>query len=584
MAHQRYEPDWLKGYASDIYQWQPTLANGGQPQTFIRRLGVVESLFDNDGVHYEGRADMNVDLRLELRTKKDAAAVREHITLVWSVLRHQHTLMSAIALNSGEHGGDRAFLYRQPLSLGQLIEEGIQHVAYLGDHYRDVDQQDFYQHLMNSSRAIDAGQALSKLFVLPFEPSRETSFTICFVMVLAHQISDGLTLFRWTSSFIDLLNLPTSELHRRARTLINTTATPRLPPPQEALYHPTSSSIARQRWFWAIARILRHVKRPSPPCFPNPLRRARPLLPAEAFPPKYASVINYNITPPLNNHTISPTLGPISTVRLLQLCRHAHISIGSGLFTLVGMVMMLFYERQRPDVPLDQRLPFIGSFPVNPRPFLAGPTTTGQESSLMLAFSEGIVLPFLPSDLGTFQARFRLLGKQAHRQLRQYQKRPRSAEEELHLGSKSPSLLFPLLYMSCMERLDSFRPSHLRKGYNIQGAYPASTGGGLATCGVSSVGDRTKMVAAGKYDTSVKEIKEGQEVIADFRHINSAVRARDGEFLCGAASDKEKTYFMISVDSCAIDPEKAMEFQKVIENILDVNGDDHNEDKVVAKL
>jgi hypothetical protein len=181
----------------------------------------------------------------------------------------------------------------------------------------------------------------------------------------------------------------------------------------------------------------------------------------------------------------------------------------------------------------------------------------------MLAFSEGITLPFLPSSL-PLVPRFRLLGKQAHRQLRQYQKRPRDPSSSLlELGTKSPAQLLPQLYLSTLTRLSLLQ----NKPLDLQGAYPAASPPTLATCGVSSVGDRTSIIAPGKYD--VHAPLKDKVVAADFRDIQSAVRARDGEFLCGAASDREQTYFMISVDGCAIDLGKADEFKRVIEGILE---------------
>lgn len=562
MPAQEYRPGWLKGYASATeYVW----TKDPSQNAFTRRIGVIESLFDVDGTHFEGRADMNCDVKLEFRTSKHRQGLKEHISLAWAVLRHKHTLLSAQAINSAIHGNDRVFRYQQPRSVQDLLESGNQHANYLDDQLPEIDSRDFYQHLMNSSRAIDPEHSLSRLFVHPFSPQDDRPFPVQFTLVLAHQIADGLTIFRWVSSFIDLLNLSSAELHHRAELLVRDDPLNRLPPPQEQLYHPAVGSVARQRWFWAIARILRHVKRPSPAAFQNPLRRNQPLSVAKAFPPKYHA-LNYERTPPLNNYAIAPTLGRKSMERLAKLCRQAKVSIGSGLFTLVALVMMQFEEERHPEVALKNRLPFIGSFPVNPRPFLGGVPTTGKEDSLMLAFSDGIVLPFLPKDL-PFEGRFRLLGRQTHRQLKQYQKRRRTAEEELTLGTKNPQQLLPALYMSALERVEQRKLPHERKGYDIQGAYPPTVGASLATCGISSVGDRTQMVTAGKYDTS--KLSAGQEVVADFRDMASAVRARDGEFLCGAVSDKEKTYFMISVDSCAIDRGKAEDFKRTIESILE---------------
>ncbi|KPI40352.1 uncharacterized protein AB675_7629 [Cyphellophora attinorum] len=563
MADGDYRPDWLSGYASkSLYRWEEHEA---ESQVFYtRRLGIVESLFDHDGTQHEGRADLNCNLKVELRSIKDAKAIREHISLAWSVLRHQHPLLSAKAVASTKHGNERAFVYRRPGSGKDIVRDGYPHVCYLEDHRKGVDAHDFYQHLMNSSRAIDPELALSKLFVLPYSSSKETSFTVNCVFVVAHQVCDGLTVHRWMSSFVDLLNLSDARLIERAASLASMSPVSSLPPAQEVLYHPVPGSVARQRWFWAIARILRHVKRPMPAAFQNPLNRSQPLQASNRFPTKY-EVLSYDRTPALNNYAIAPTLDRRSTEKLVKLCRQAKISIGSGLFTLVALVMMQMEEERHPNIALEDRLPFHGSFPVNPRPFLAGEPTAGKEDSLMLGFGDGVILPFLPKDL-SFDGRFRLLGRQAHRQLKQYQKRPRTAEEELSLGSRSPRQLLPSLYMATLERLQNWRSAQPGT-YNLQGAYPVAVPLSPATCGISSVGDRTQIIAPGKYD--VTHLSTDQDFVADFRDVSSAVRARNGEFLCGAASDREKTYFMISVDSCAVDRGKAKHFKEVIETILE---------------
>ncbi|ETN41164.1 uncharacterized protein HMPREF1541_03099 [Cyphellophora europaea CBS 101466] len=573
-------PEWLSGYAARIYDWQERHTGGRR--TFTRRLGIVEGLFDTDGVEFEGRADLCTELHIEIRTTLDEQATREHIANAWSVLRQEHPLLSATAislahddpLSGGEH--ERAFVFEQAATEAELRQWGQQHLDFVADHYSHVQAEDFYDHLMNSSRVVDATKALSRVFVLPYNHSSGSSFPVTLMFVLAHQITDGLTTFRWMSAFIDLLNLSHTELKSRMASLCTTPAMARLPPPQEALYHPIKGSVARQRWFWAITRVLRHVKHTNPAAFQNPLRRPSPALPTSSYPPKYDKLLDYSRVPPLRHHAIRPVIGPKSTARLAALCRQSHISFGAGLFTLVAIVMMQFHESLYPAIPLSQRLPFIGSFPINPRPFLAGTPTTGQEDSLMLAFSEGVVLPFLPHTL-PFEGRFRLLGKQAHRQLRQYQKRKRTAAEELSLGSSSPTQLLPALYLATLERLSFRSLSRPKPRHDPQGALPAATPPSLGTCGISSVGDRTPLISSGKYDVSTTPPSNtGRHFLAaDFRDIQSAVRARDGEFLCGVASDRSQhTYLMISVDGSAIDMGRAREFKRVIERILEVEGCD----------
>jgi hypothetical protein len=527
-------------------------------------MGVVENLFDVDGTDYEGRADLNVDVHISMRTALNEADLRRHIIKAWSILRQQHPLLSAQAAIDGVNG-DRVFAHHKASSSEELLELGRSHITFVADHYSHLDPKDFYWHLMNASRVIDPSITMSRLFVLPFEYSAETPFGVEFMLVAGHQIADGLTVYRWTGSFIDLLNLSTVDLDAKCTQLSSPSFQPTLPLPQEALYHPIKGNLARQRWFWAITRVLRHVKKPHPPAFPNPLRRIGPLAHSQPLNPKYDKLLSYDQVPPLINCTVQPTIGPGSTARLLALCRQAKISIGSGLFALVAIVMMHLEEQRNPETPWEQRHSFVAGFPVNPRPFLAGTPTMGQEDSLMLAFSDGITLPFLPSHL-PLGGRFRLLGRQANRQLRQYQKRRRTATEELSLGSHSPSQLLPSLFLATTERLEDRRKPEHRKGWNVQGAYPASVAPTPATCGISSVGNRAAIIAPGKYDTSAPG---NATVVADFRDMQSAVRPRNDEFLCGAGSDIEKTYFMVSIDGSAIDMDKVAEFQRVIEHILE---------------
>jgi hypothetical protein len=280
--------------------------------------------------------------------------------------------------------------------------------------------------------------------------------------------------------------------------------------------------------------------------------------------PTYSEILSYSKVPPLNSFNQEATLSPAAMNNLRYLCRAANASIGSGCFALVALVMMMLEERLHPSIPLSQRRPFVGSFPVNPRPFLAGAPTTGAEDSLMLAFSDGLALPFLPSDLPV-EGRFKLLARQADRQLRTFQKRKRSHGEEVHLGSRSPSQLIPSLYVGSVERAESKVPQERRTSIDPQGAYPARQSETMATCGVSSVGSRESLIGAGKYDLEQPE----KEFVADFRDFRSAVRVRDGEFLVGSAGDKDRLHFSVSYDGNAIDPAKAVEWKSLIEEVLE---------------
>jgi hypothetical protein len=540
---------------------------------FYRRIGVVESLFNTDGIDFEGRADLTIHLHVEARASLALEALRARIWLVWSIMRQKHVLLSsrvATAPDVFPHllpdtPSDRFYVFEPSQDVESMREEASRHMVFVEDHYPQVNSDEFFVHTLNSSRNIDESKALSKLYVMPIGCDQAGLYQLHFMFIAGHEIVDGLTSMRWMSDFIDLLNQSEDQLLFETQKLCAASPVERLPPAQESLYPLVPGACARQRWSWLLTRILRHTRRPPPPSFQNPLRQQTPLTEATALEPKFSKVIDYSRTPPLNTYPLRALLSGSSTKRLSRICRSARISIGSGCFALVAIVMMLLEERRNPSIPPHQRPPFVGSFPINPRPFLTGAPTTGKEDSLMLAFSDGITLPFLPSD-PDLEGRIRLLGKQAHRQLRQYQKRPRSLAGEVQLGSRSPTQLIPLLYLNTMEYLERKSQPGRRRGWAIQGAYPARQSS-LATCGVSSVGDRGSIISSGKYDTG--KLPPPGELVADFRNLETTVRARDGEFLVGVVGDKDRLRFGVSYDGCGIDPDLADEWKTIIETILD---------------
>ena len=111
---------------------------------------------------------------------------------------------------------------------------------------------------------------------------------------------------------------------------------------------------------------------------------------------------------------------------------------------------------------------------------------------------------------------------------------------------------------------------------DFQGAYKPAVPQTLATCGISSVGDRTGLISSGKYslDSSFMQ-EEGKDIAADFRNMWSFVRPRDGEFLVGAAGNRDtedgqmQLGFGVSFDGNAIDPVRAREWKEVIEGLLE---------------
>ena len=533
---------------------------------------MVEGLFDVDGTDFEGRADLGMNLYVEFRTSLSEVELKRRITKAWSVFRQKHVMLASRAINlqdvddKTESDKHRVFIYQPSADLEEVFSIGSRHATFVGEQHPHVDAKDFYQHLLNSARLIDASEALSRLFVLPWPHQTDNVVKLHFICIAAHQITDGLTSFNWMNSFVDILNMSESQLDSEAQALCTIDPTQRLPPAQETLYPPIHRSIARQRWFWAISRILRHKRRTPPAAFPNPMR-SRPSNNALSLPiePSYNTVLDYTKQPPLRSSVLHFKLSQRPTQRLAHLCRTAGISIGSGLFTLVAITMMHFHECLHPSIPLPERLPFVGSFPLNPRPFLTGAPIAGKEDSLMLAFSDGITLPFLPGDLA-FEGRFRVLGRLAHRQLGKFTKRKRSISEEVELGAKGPGQLLAGMYIMTADRLEARRKAADKQGWDVMGAYPAATAPTGATCGISSVGDRSRLIRGGRYDVSRLG---GRDLVVDFRDVQSGVRSREGEWLCGVGGDKDELGFMVSYDASGVDPDLVREWERYIQTVLE---------------
>ena len=226
--------------------------------------------------------------------------------------------------------------------------------------------------------------------------------------------------------------------------------------------------------------------------------------------------------------------------------------------------MMEFYERREPDVPLSERRPFISGFPLNPRAFIDYQV---EPDSLMLAFCDGISLPFLPSELD-LDGRLRLLARQAHRQLAVYQKRVRVNRDDTglqYMGSRGAGRMLQTQYVGSVERMDSKLPDQLKKGVKPQGAYPARPNLSMQTCGVSSVGSRKPLIDRGTYDLD----DESKDFVVDHRTIHQSVRPRDDEFLVGIGGSDDGLFVNASVDGNSMDPLLVEQWRHRFETILD---------------
>lgn len=288
MQLQKCPSHWLARYGTQYHAWRYLDSSRDKigRALYYRPIGLVEGFFDTDGTEYEGRSDVNTGIFVEIWTSLDHQTIRKKLLLTWAVLRTQHVLLSAQDRDGldflPEGGADdvlrgrRFFVVRQPENIQQLLREAEDSMVFVEDSYDRVDEPDFRRHIMNSSRTVDPGLALAKLFVLPPELLLGGTYRQDFHLTIGHQVTDGLTQLRWLSHLVELLNVPANTLTDQLRRVYQTDVRARLPRAQEDLYPPIPGSVARQRWFWAISRILRHVKKPVPAAFQNPLRRAVP--------------------------------------------------------------------------------------------------------------------------------------------------------------------------------------------------------------------------------------------------------------------------------------------------------------------
>jgi hypothetical protein len=555
-------PHWLDLYGNpDSHKWRTSIHDGHT--RLYRPLGLVEYAFDSDGRYYEGRADLNVQLDLYIKSSLSKEELRERIVLAWALFQCEHPLAQSKALERQSYMDESSVITPPVYSVVDVpkdeaaaINNAKASLIFLEDHFED-----------NTGRVVDASQSLSKCFVFPLKLREDGSGNLRLLTVIGHQITDGLTNYTWMRSFVHILNKSLPELHAALQADIAPEALlTRLPLPQESLYPHISGSKAKQRWFWALTRILRHVRKPHQAGFSNPLRRETAVKPS-ALPPTFASVLDYSRLPPLNTVPVFAKASLVATTRLSRVCRSASVSVGAGCFALAALLMMEFYERREPDIPLSARKPFITGFPLNPRPFLSTPVAA---ESLMLAFSDGIELPFLPSYL-PLETRLKVLARRAQKQLAVYQKRERlntDAERFYYMGSRGPGRMLQTQYISSLERANDKIPVELRDGTKgPQGDYPMRPNATVQTCGVSSVGRRDTLIGPGMYDVNAP-LGEGREFVADFKDIQAAVRVRDGEFLIGVGGAEDGLWLAVSADASNLDPVLMGEWRTRLEEIF----------------
>lgn len=560
----REREDWLARYANNYHAWKRTTIDG--KNVYTRPMGLIEYSFDIDGTDFGGRADMNSLFTLEIKHILSKEDFRRRIACAWASLRLQHTLLQA-RIHEDAKTGRRNFVVELQDSVDEVLKETLKSIVWVEDSYASVNAHELHRHCLNVARIIDPSQCLSRLHVLPLVKLPNGNFQLQFLIIMAHQIGDGLSMYNWFSHFLRILNMPTSEVERAMEKCRHPEIiASRLPPAQEDLYPPISGSKARQRWFWTIMRVLRHVRKTSPQTFVNPLRRDQRLSEAVTLEPKFPKLFDYSPAnkPPMNSFHCTATLSKDASTRLIALCKSIKVSVGAGCFALAGISMMEMYESRYPDTPTSLRLPFAASFPLNPRAFVGLDTPP---DSCMLAFSDGILMPFLPSSL-PIEARFRLTAKHANRELRVYQKRLKNADAKAGLDPHSPGRIIANNYLWSTERIESRLPAERKMNINPQGSLPATISSG-ATCGVSSIGLTSSWFREGMYDLNEK----GKDFVADYRGLKMGVRARDHEFLIGSSTDWNGIIgFGVSYDGNAISEEAAEAWARKVRSLLEVEG------------
>lgn len=579
------ENHWLDRYASDFHAWTSHTTIAGGQTVYQRPLGLVELSFDADGFHYGGRADMTATFTLALSHSLSPASFRDRIARAWTALRLRHVLLMARAIED-EASESRCFRIEVPADEEQAVRETHEGVVWIEDSYSadEVDVRKLHDHALNVGRVIEPDVCMSKLHVLPVRRLADGTLELSFLVIMAHQISDGLSAYSWFTDLIRLLNLPDAALGEEIRSALQPSVlSTRLPPAQETLYPRVKGSRARQRWIWAILRVLRHVQHTLPETFKNPLYRPRgPLEKPLPLSPTYNKLFAYEgaSMPPLSTAHIAATLSPSASAKMQSLCRQAHLSIGAGCFALAGLAMMDLQASLHPTPPSSPStsLPMTASFPLNPRSFF---TPTPAADSCMLAFSDGIVMGSTPSHL-PLEKRFRLAARTANRELKQYQKRGRltslntqnKGEGAAALDKHAPMRLLATGYLASLERVADKLPPHLRGSLGFQGPQGslAARSGPRATCGVSSVGSLAGYFRAGEY--SLREVEEGRkDFCVDYRGLRMGVRAREGEFLVGSSTGADgRVGFGVSYDASAIDPGMAEVWAGRITGLLEEGG------------
>ena len=135
---------------------------------------------------------------------------RRRILLAWASLRLQHVLMLARVLRD-QHSAQRHFAVELLKDSQEALQKASKFVVSIDDYYHNVDENGLYRHCLNTARVLSPDESLSRLFVLPLESLPNGNSCLRLLIVVAHEITDGLSMFHWMSHLIRILNTPLPE-------------------------------------------------------------------------------------------------------------------------------------------------------------------------------------------------------------------------------------------------------------------------------------------------------------------------------------------------------------------------------------
>jgi hypothetical protein len=153
------------------------------------------------------------------------------------------------------------------------------------------------------------------------------------------------------------------------------------------------------------------------------------------------------------------------------------------------------------------------------------------------------------------------------------------------MGSRGPGRMLQTQYLGSLERANEKIPAEFRgeSNKNPQGAYPMRPNATMQTCGVSSVGRRDAFIGPGMYDVK-SLLGDDRDFVADFKDIDAAVRARDGEFLIGVWGTESGLGLTVSADASTLDPELMGAWQERLSELFREMGDSERKERGGASL